>query len=53
MKRRRRARRRTVGPFHEIQLDLTIDEVMADLDAGWSAQSKDDRETDRSKRRAA
>lgn len=53
MKRRRRTRRHSVGPFHEIPLDLTIEEVMADLDAGWSAHPKDDREAERPERRAA
>lgn len=53
MKRNGRQRKRNERrPFRDIRIDLTLEEVMADLDAGWSAPTVENRKS-RSVRRAA
>lgn len=54
MTRKRRNRRRNEQrPFRDIQLDLTIDMVMADLDSGWSPRTMEKSEGGRSSGRKA
>lgn len=52
-KRGNRRRDRRTRPFRDIELDLTIEEVMADLDAGWLPHILQQRESGGTARRAA
>ncbi|HEX6221152.1 MAG TPA: hypothetical protein VF115_08675 [Acidimicrobiia bacterium] len=39
---KRRDRSQDRRPYESIQLDLTIEEIMAELDAGWSVEPVSD-----------